>query len=144
MIGSSRAASDLDPSEEFRFPFSSWVKFCCWRKGKFAFDGGTLPRTTKPFASSLMATLFPCVHDAYDEEELVAHLDEFKKMMLLPSDDFEKEVNALELDQSLTMAALRVADGWRLNDLLEASPSIRRELLALTFLLLELNTLKAE
>ncbi|MBI4816609.1 MAG: protein kinase [Deltaproteobacteria bacterium] len=115
-----------------------------WRQGKYAFDAGTLPRTTKPFANSLLALVHDGVRDGYDEDEIVALLEGFMQVEFQAVKKFDEEIAPLQLEPGDVMAAHRLAGGWRLTDLLNANPSMKKQLLSLALVLLELELLKAQ
>ncbi|MBI2372554.1 MAG: serine/threonine protein kinase [Deltaproteobacteria bacterium] len=114
-----------------------------WRQGKYAFDAGTLPRSAKPFSSSLLTILYDGARDGYDEEEIVSLLDGYMQVEFQAVKKFDEEIAPLELGASEVMAAHRLSGGWRLTDLLKANPSMKKQLLSLALVLLELELLRA-
>ena len=114
-----------------------------WRRGKFAFDASTLPRSTTPFAPSLLTILVEAVHRSWSRDELIEKLEWKMSRRLEKSERFDDVVAQMDLSKAQDQAARRLAEGRPLVQLMKKYPNDSLVLLIVAYVLTEMDLLLA-
>lgn len=112
-----------------------------WRQGKVAFDEGTLPRVTKPFAPSLLHILVEAVHRSWKQDELVVKLEYKMARKLEKSERFDEVIGQMDLTKAQFTAARRLAEGKPLTQLLKKYQNDGTLYLIMAYILTEMDLL---